>query len=146
MGLIDTLRTNLFNLTLHRLATEETRHKKPGTPIPTSLPPNKIANFPAPQTNLHSTFDHLSVTELSFQLDIQEKQHLGDLNWRTSIADLLKILDVDHSLSARKELASDLNCSQSLIDSEDPKEMDTWLHSKVLEILSEHTDGDLSPA
>ncbi len=33
----------------------------------------------------------------------------GDSNWRTSIVDLLKVLDLDSSLTARKELASELN-------------------------------------
>lgn len=33
----------------------------------------------------------------------------GGGNWRTSIVDLLKLLDLDSSLSARKELANELN-------------------------------------
>jgi hypothetical protein len=33
----------------------------------------------------------------------------GGGNWRTSIVDLLKMLDLDSSLSARKELAEELN-------------------------------------
>ena len=33
----------------------------------------------------------------------------GGGNWRTSIVDLLKLLDLDSSLAARKELAEELN-------------------------------------
>ena len=33
----------------------------------------------------------------------------GGGNWRTSIVDLLKLLDLDSSLNARKELANELN-------------------------------------
>jgi hypothetical protein len=33
----------------------------------------------------------------------------GGGNWRTSIVDLLKLLDIDSSLAARKELAAELN-------------------------------------
>ena len=33
----------------------------------------------------------------------------GGGNWRTSIVDLLKLLDLDSSLAARKDLANELN-------------------------------------
>jgi len=47
------------------------------------------------------------------------------LNWRTSIVDLMKLLNLDSSLSARKELAQELDYSGDMNDS---ASMNIWLH------------------
>ena len=52
------------------------------------------------------------------------------LNWKVSIVDLLKLLGMDSSLKARKELAEELECPANLMD--DSAEMNTWLHKTVL--------------
>jgi hypothetical protein len=52
------------------------------------------------------------------------------LNWRTSIVDLLKLLDMDSSLTARKELATELGCPAELMG--DSAKMNVWLHKTVL--------------
>ena len=52
------------------------------------------------------------------------------LNWRTSIVDLLKLLDIDSSLPARKELATELGCPAMLMG--DSAKMNIWLHKTVL--------------
>lgn len=52
------------------------------------------------------------------------------LNWRTSIVDLLKLLDIDSSLQARKELATELGCPANLMG--DSAQMNMWLHKTVL--------------
>ena len=52
------------------------------------------------------------------------------LNWRTSIVDLLKLLDMDSSLTARKELATELGCPAELMG--DSAKMNMWLHKTVL--------------
>ena len=52
------------------------------------------------------------------------------LNWQTSIVDLLKLLDIDSSLAARKELATELGCDPGLM--EDSASMNMWLHKEVL--------------
>ena len=55
----------------------------------------------------------------------------GDkLNWKTSIVDLLKLLDLDSSLASRKELADELGAPAELKDGS--AEMNTWLHKEVL--------------
>jgi Domain of unknown function (DUF3597) len=51
------------------------------------------------------------------------------LEWRTSIVDLMKALDVDSSLSARKELAKELGYTG---DSNDSATMNVWLHRQVM--------------
>lgn len=52
------------------------------------------------------------------------------LNWKVSIVDLLKLLDIDSSLEARKELATELGCPANLMG--DSAKMNTWLHKEVL--------------
>jgi hypothetical protein len=51
------------------------------------------------------------------------------LEWRTSIVDLMKALDIDSSFAARKELAKELGYSG---DSSDSASMNIWLHKKVM--------------
>jgi hypothetical protein len=58
------------------------------------------------------------------------------LNWRTSIVDLLKLLDIDSSLEARKQLADELGAPAELKDGS--AEMNTWLHRTVLRKIAEN--------
>jgi hypothetical protein len=51
------------------------------------------------------------------------------LEWRTSIVDLMKALDIDSSLNARKELAKELNYTG---DTNDSAAMNIWLHRQVI--------------
>jgi hypothetical protein len=51
------------------------------------------------------------------------------LEWRTSIVDLMKALDIDSSLAARKELAKELGYSG---DTNDSATMNVWLHKQVM--------------
>ena len=55
-----------------------------------------------------------------------------DLNWRSSIVDLMKLLDLDSSLDNRKELATELGYTGAKDGS---AEMNIWLHRKVMEEL-----------
>ncbi|SAK97537.1 hypothetical protein AWB76_07430 [Caballeronia temeraria] len=57
------------------------------------------------------------------------------LNWRTSIVDLMKLLGLDSSLSARKELASELHYTGN---TEDSASMNIWLHKQVMQKLAEN--------
>ena len=56
------------------------------------------------------------------------------LNWRTSIVDLLKLLDIDSSFGARKELATELGCPADLMH--DSAKMNMWLHKTVLQKIA----------
>jgi hypothetical protein len=53
-----------------------------------------------------------------------------DLNWKTSIVDLLKLLDLDSSREARTELAKELQAPANVMN--DSARMNTWLHKEVL--------------
>ncbi len=57
------------------------------------------------------------------------------LNWRSSIVDLLKLLDLDSSLQARKELAQELHYTG---DTNDSATMNIWLHKQVMRKLAEN--------
>jgi hypothetical protein len=57
------------------------------------------------------------------------------LDWRKSIVDLMKLLDLDSSLSARKELAQELHYSG---DTNDSASMNVWLHKQVMQKLAEN--------
>lgn len=57
------------------------------------------------------------------------------LNWRTSIVDLMKLLDLDSSLGARKELAQELHYTG---DTSDSASMNIWLHKQVMKKLAEN--------
>jgi hypothetical protein len=63
------------------------------------------------------------------------------LEWRTSIVDLMKALDIDSSLTARKELAKELGYSG---DSNDSASMNIWLHKQVMAKLAAN-GGKLPP-
>ncbi|MDZ7925958.1 MAG: DUF3597 domain-containing protein [Agrobacterium sp.] len=68
-------------------------------------------------------------------LDAAVKQNGQKLDWKHSIVDLLKALDLDSSLTARKELASELGYTG---DSSDSATMNIWLHKAVIKKLSEN--------
>ena len=63
------------------------------------------------------------------------------LEWRTSIVDLMKALDIDSSLGARKELAKDLGYTG---DTNDSATMNVWLHKQVMARLA--ANGGKLPA
>ena len=59
------------------------------------------------------------------------------LDWKVSIVDLLKLLGMDSSLSARKELATELGCPPDLMGG-DYSKMNIWLHKTVLQKIAEN--------
>ena len=66
-------------------------------------------------------------------LDAAVKAKGEKLEWRTSIVDLMKALDIDSSLTARKELAKELNYTG---DTNDSATMNMWLHKEVIAKLA----------
>jgi Domain of unknown function (DUF3597) len=63
------------------------------------------------------------------------------LEWRTSIVDLMKALNIDSSLTARKELAKELGYTG---DTNDSATMNIWLHKQVMAKLAAN-GGKLPP-
>jgi hypothetical protein len=66
-------------------------------------------------------------------LDKAVKAKGEKLEWRTSIVDLMKALDIDSSFAARKELAKELGYTG---DSNDSASMNIWLHKQVMSRLA----------
>ncbi|HVE09880.1 MAG TPA: DUF3597 domain-containing protein [Paraburkholderia sp.] len=62
-------------------------------------------------------------------------KHGEKLNWRTSIVDLMKLLGLDSSLTARKQLAEELNFPGDMNDS---AQMNMWLQKQVMTKLAEN--------
>ena len=58
------------------------------------------------------------------------------LNWKTSIVDLLKLLDIDSSREARTELAKELKAPAEVMN--DSARMNTWLHKEVLRRIAQN--------
>jgi len=66
------------------------------------------------------------------------------LDWRRSIVDLMKLVGMESSYGARKELALELGYSQADIDSKGSAEMNMWLHKEVMQQLA--ASGGTVPA
>ena len=63
------------------------------------------------------------------------------LDWRKSIVDIMKLLNLDSSLTARKELAKELGYTGDMNDS---ASMNIWLHKQVMQKLA--ANGGKVPA
>jgi len=57
------------------------------------------------------------------------------LDWRKSIVDLMKLVGIDSSLSARKQLAAELHYSG---DEKDSATINIWLHKEVINKIAEN--------
>jgi hypothetical protein len=67
---------------------------------------------------------------------LEERARGSGLNWRVSIVDLLKLLDIDSSREARKELAQELGAPADVMT--DSARMNTWLHKEVLRRIAQN--------
>lgn len=63
------------------------------------------------------------------------EQSREKLDWRRSIVDLMKLLNLDSSLAARKQLAQELHYAGNMNDS---ASMNVWLHKQVMQKLAEN--------
>jgi hypothetical protein len=91
---------------------------------------------PAPSSAPAQTVDLTPILDKAAAAKKGEK-----LEWRTSIVDLMKALDIDSSLAARKELAKELGYTG---DSNDSASMNIWLHKQVMAKLAAN-GGKLPP-
>lgn len=90
--------------------------------------PSEAAATPAPAA--------ISVVDVVAKLETMAGAHGEKLNWKVSIVDLLKLLGLDSSLAARKELAAELGCPAEKMG--DSAQMNMWLHKTVLKKLAEN--------
>ncbi len=119
---------------------------QPATPIPApSMPAPKPIAMPV-QTPVKSDTPApvpaaprvapMDMVDVVSKLDKMASGSPG-LDWKVSIVDLLKLLGMDSSLTARKELANELGCPADLIGG-DYSKMNVWLHKTVLQKIAEN--------
>jgi Domain of unknown function (DUF3597) len=75
----------------------------------------------------------MSIADVEAMIARIEQDRGVHYNWRQSIVDLMKLLDLDSSLTARKQLAQELGYTGALDGS---AEMNVWLHKQVMEKLA----------
>jgi uncharacterized protein DUF3597 len=107
----------------------------PAASTPTASSPS-AASSAAPSAAPAQTVDVAAI------VDKAAAAHKGEkLEWRTSIVDLMKALDIDSTLAARKELAKELGYTG---DTNDSASMNVWLHKQVMSKLAAN-GGKLPP-
>ena len=101
--------------------------------VPTPTPPRATAPAAAPRAAppvAPPPPKPVALVDVVAQLEQRAAANPQTLNWRTSIVDLLKLLEIDSSFAARKELAVELGCPADLMG--DSAKMNMWLHKTVL--------------
>ena len=78
----------------------------------------------------------ISEVDVVAKLEKLASQNPEKLNWKVSIVDLMKLLDLDSSFAARKELATELGAPADKMG--DSAQMNMWLHKTVLRKLAEN--------
>ena len=74
-----------------------------------------------------------AAVDVAANLDALAKKSKEKFDWRKSIVDLMKLLNLDSSLASRKELAKELGYTGNMNDS---AAMNTWLHKQVMTKLA----------
>jgi 3-oxoacyl-ACP reductase-like protein len=77
----------------------------------------------------------VAAVDVAANLDALAKASKEKFDWRKSIVDLMKLLKLDSSLNARKELAKELGYTGNTNDS---ATMNVWLHKQVMTKLAEN--------
>ena len=107
---------------------------KPAAGAPASSP----AASAAPGSRAATPAGSVDVAAVLTSLAAKNKEKL---DWRKSIVDLMKLLDLDSSLAARKQLAQELHYGG---DTNDSATMNVWLHKQVMIKLAENS-GKVPP-
>lgn len=136
--------SNIFNKIFPPSHPAVVKTDKPATPQPAptnaqSATITKTAATTAPVKP--ASVQHMDEVDVEQMLDAKNQTAGQTLNWRSSIVDLLKLLDLDNSLQARKELADELGYNG---DTNDSATMNIWLHRQVMNKLA--ANGGKVPA
>jgi hypothetical protein len=106
-----------------------TKSAEAATQVPTTNP-SELANVA-----LQATPGAAAEVDVAQILTDMAAKSGATLNWRTSIVDLMKLVGMDSSLAARKELAGELGYTG---DASDSAAMNIWLHKQVMKKLAEN--------
>jgi len=96
---------------------------------------------PAPSGAPAAAAPPAAITVVDVEALLDGMPGASSLNWRTSIVDLMKLLGLDSSLDARKQLAAELSYGA---DTSDSAKMNIWLHRQVMTKLA--ANGGKVPA
>ncbi len=119
----------LFDKILEKLGLKKVVAQAPAkAPAKASYPTTGAPVVPKPAA--------ISPVDVVKKLEDLSAKNPQKLNWKVSIVDLLKLLGLDSSIEARKELATELGCPIDMM--KDSAAMNTWLHKVVLRKLAEN--------
>ena len=104
----------------------------PGAPKPG---PATVSGPAAPKAG-PATVSPRPISEVDVVKQLETRAAGKGLNWKVSIVDLLKLLDIDSSREARTELAKELGAPADVMT--DSARMNTWLHKTVLSKIAEN--------
>ena len=124
---------SIFSNILSKLGfgTAQVAAPAPAAPAPATAPATATpAPAPAPAPVA------VSVVDVVGKLEALAAASAEKLNWRVSIVDLMKLLGLDSSFGARKELATELGCPADKMG--DSALMNMWLHQTVLQKLADN--------
>lgn len=103
-------------------------------------PPAAAAPAATPAAAAPAAPTPMAAVDVESVLTVMAQDNPQTLDWRHSIVDLMKLLSLDSSLTARKELASELGYTG---DTNDSAAMNIWLHKAVMEKLA--ANGGIVP-
>src|SRR3954454_19065800 len=128
MGVLGNIMSGIFGSKATAATQSQTAAEKvAASAIPTAAQPT------SPESRISAASSgSIDVTAILDKAVAAKKEKL---EWRTSIVDLMKALNLDSSLSARKELAHDLHYDG---DTNDSAKMNIWLHKQVMKKLAEN--------
>jgi 3-oxoacyl-ACP reductase-like protein len=102
-------------------------------PASGAAPASTAAATPAAKTSAQAGPPPMSQVDVEAVLTGLAAKNKQKLDWRKSIVDLMKLLDLDSSLAARQELAKELGYTGNTSDS---ASMNIWLHKQVMKKLA----------
>ena len=127
MGLFNNLMSKIFGHATVATAAP------PGAQTPSATAPEQKAAAPAPLPP--TAVAPPPVVDVTAVLNDLAKKNPEELDWKKSIVDLMKLVGMDSSFTARKQLAAELHYTG---DPNDSAAMNIWLHKEVLRKLAEN--------
>jgi hypothetical protein len=106
--------------------------QRQGVPVAQAVPGAPSGSAPGVAPAPAATLNQIDVAA---SLDKMAATNPEKLDWKHSIVDLMKLVGMDSSLAARKELAEDLHYTGDMNDS---AKMNMWLHKEVMRKLAEN--------
>ena len=125
---------SLFSKILEKLGFN--RRAPQAAPAPQATPTPQTAPVSQAAPAAPAVPAAITVVDVVAKLEGLAASNPEKLNWKVSIVDLLKLLGLDSSFAARKELATELGCPADKMG--DSAQMNMWLHKTVLQKLAEN--------